>query len=135
MRSNGGVELMRSGGGDDVAWMSIGGVDSVAMMRVSFSKRGFIRVGKEMGIKLGCTVPYTLQSADDEMLLVKDRNDVSYMARKLQQEYKELGQTNTDKTKYLPIVVNPTDVRLEDNSVWARTWSLIEDNKRIEAVE
>ncbi|KAF5297122.1 hypothetical protein FQA39_LY02702 [Lamprigera yunnana] len=44
-----------------------------------------------------------------------DRDYLFYMAQKLQQEYKEWGLIlNADKTKYLPTVVNSTDIRLEE---------------------
>jgi len=46
-------------------------------------------------------VQYTLQFADDQVIIA---NDKEYITRKLQEEYKLWGlEINTEKTKYLPI--------------------------------
>ena len=41
------------------------------------------------GIDLGETCVYTLQCADDQVILANDKDDLEYMARKLQEDYKQ----------------------------------------------
>jgi hypothetical protein len=44
---------------------------------------------------------YSLNFADDQVLLAQDPNDLEYLARKLQEEYEKWGLTiNLEKTKY-----------------------------------
>ena len=55
-----------------------------------------------MGIPIDDEVLYTLLFADDQVLLATDRDDISYMLRKLKEEYNKWGLTiNTLKTEYM----------------------------------
>lgn len=70
-----------------------------------------------MGIQLGDICLYTLQFTDDQVILASDKNDLEYMARKLQEEYEIWGlEMNTQKTKYLPIGTTNTDYIELENS-------------------
>jgi len=42
-----------------------------------------------MGVELGEACLYTLQFADDQVVVINDKDDVAYMTRKLQEEYKK----------------------------------------------
>lgn len=55
-----------------------------------------------MGIQLNDTCIYTLQFADDQVVLAEDKEDLEYMTRKLKEEYEKWGLTmNLQKTQYL----------------------------------
>jgi len=57
-----------------------------------------------MGIPLENTTLYTLQFADDEVVLAGDKEDLEYMTRKLKETYKKWDlDMNLNKTKYLCI--------------------------------
>ena len=57
-----------------------------------------------MGIPVQNTYIYSLNFADDQILLTQDHNDMEYMARKLKEEYEKWGLTiNLEKTKYVCI--------------------------------
>jgi hypothetical protein len=54
-----------------------------------------------MGIPIPNTHVYSTNSADDQVLIAQDHDDMKYMARKLRKEYEKLGFTmNLEKTKY-----------------------------------
>ena len=54
-----------------------------------------------MGITLENTTLYTLQFADDQVL-VGDKEDLEYMTRKLKETYEKWGlDMNLNKTKYI----------------------------------
>ena len=73
-----------------------------------------------MGINLGDTCLYTLQFADDQVLMANDKDDLEYMTRKLQEEYQRWGlEINTGKTKYLPIGAELSSVHLENEEIEA----------------
>ena len=44
-----------------------------------------------MGIQIQNTYVYSLNFADDQVLLAQDHDDMEYMARKLQEEYIKWG--------------------------------------------
>jgi hypothetical protein len=44
-----------------------------------------------MGIALEYTTLCTLQFADDQVVLVGDKEDLEYMARKLKETYEKMG--------------------------------------------
>ena len=45
---------------------------------------------------------YSLNFADDQVLLAQDHDDVEYMARKLKEEYEKWGlNINLEKNKYI----------------------------------
>ena len=57
-----------------------------------------------MGIPVGKDTLYTLLFADDQVLIAGDRDDSSYMFRKLHEEYSKWGLTiNTKKTEYMVV--------------------------------
>lgn len=73
---------------------------------------------KGMGIDIGDTCLYTLQFADDQVIIANDKDDLQYMARKLQEEYNNWGlEINTQKTKYLPIGAEPSSIQLDIDEV------------------
>lgn len=73
-----------------------------------------------MGIDLGELCLYTLQFADDQVIMANDKEDIEYMARKLQEEYRRWGlEINIDKTKYLPIGTALSNIELENNDTIA----------------
>ncbi|XP_030753978.1 uncharacterized protein LOC115880821 [Sitophilus oryzae] len=57
-----------------------------------------------MGIPVGKDTLYTLLFANDQVLIARDRDDSSYMFRKLHEEYSKWGLTiNTKKTEYMVV--------------------------------
>jgi len=44
---------------------------------------------RRMGVELGEAYLYILQFADDQVVVANDKNDLAYMTRKLQEEYKK----------------------------------------------
>lgn len=71
-----------------------------------------------MGIELDDnSYLYSLQFADDQVIMANDKDDLEYMARKLQEEYEIWGlEMNTKKTEYLPVgTQNATKIMLENN--------------------
>ena len=55
-----------------------------------------------MGIPIQNTYVYSLNFADDQVLLAQDHDDMEYMARKLKEGYEKRGLTmNLEKTKYV----------------------------------
>jgi hypothetical protein len=48
------------------------------------------------------TYVYSINFADDQVLLAQDQDDMEYMARKLKEEYERWGlAVNLEKTKYV----------------------------------
>ena len=67
-----------------------------------------------MGVYVGDTCVYTLQFADDQIIIANDKDDIEYMTKKLQEEYKLWGlEINTQKTKYLPIGAEPSNNKID----------------------
>ena len=55
-----------------------------------------------MGIPLENTTLYTLQFADDQVVLAADKEDLEYMMRKLKETYEKWNRDmNLNKTKFL----------------------------------
>jgi len=70
-----------------------------------------------MGIPLENTTLYTLQLADDQVVLAGDREDLEYMTRKLKETYEKLGlDMNLNKTKYLCIGETYSNLKLDKDS-------------------
>lgn len=66
-----------------------------------------------MGITIGEGTLYTLQFADDQVILAEDEQDAHYMLRKLKEEYERWGLTiNLNKTEYLVIGGKAEDLEL-----------------------
>ena len=71
-----------------------------------------------MGVDLGDVCLYTLQFADDQVIMASDKGDLEYMTRKLQEEYKRWGlEINTLKTKYLPIGAELSNIQLDNEEI------------------
>ena len=72
-----------------------------------------------MGVPLNDnTTLYTLCFADDQIVIAQDHEDLSYMTRKLIEEYKKWGlEINIDKTKSMCIGGTPQNIILEDGKV------------------
>jgi len=57
-----------------------------------------------MSIPIQNTHVYSLNFADDQVLIAQDHDDMEFMARKLKEEYEKWGLTmNLEKTKYICI--------------------------------
>lgn len=55
-----------------------------------------------MGLMLNNNCVYTLQFADDQTIIVKEKDYKEYIKRNLIEQYNKCGVTaNVDKTKYL----------------------------------
>ena len=55
-----------------------------------------------MGIPIQDTHVYSLNFADDQVLIAQDHNAMEFMVQKLKEEYKKWGLTmNLEKTKYV----------------------------------
>lgn len=68
-----------------------------------------------MGIELVNKCMYTLQFADDQVVIANDKEDLEYMMRKLIEEYNHWGlSVNIDKTKYLCIGNEASNLDLEN---------------------
>jgi len=67
-----------------------------------------------MGIPLENTTLYTLQFADDQVVLLGDKEDLEYMTRKLKETYKKWGlDMNLNKTIYLCIEETHSNLKLK----------------------
>ena len=62
---------------------------------------------------------YTLQFADDQVVLAEDKEDLEYMTRKLKETYEKWGlNINLNKTKYFCIGGTPNNLKLDkDNEI------------------
>jgi len=70
-----------------------------------------------MGITLENTTLYTLQSADDQVVLAGDKEDLEYMTSKLKETYKKWAlDMNLNKTKYLCIGETHSNLKLDKDS-------------------
>jgi hypothetical protein len=57
-----------------------------------------------MGIPIQNTRVYSLNFADDQVLIAQDHDDMEFMARNPKEEYEKWGLTlNLEKTKYICI--------------------------------
>ena len=70
-----------------------------------------------MGIPLEITTLYTLQFADDQVVLAGDKEDLEYKTRKLKETYEKWGlDMNLSKTKYLCIGQTHKNLKLDKES-------------------
>jgi hypothetical protein len=75
---------------------------------------------KGMGIPIGEQTLYTLLFADDQVIVAADAEDVSYMTRKLEEEFTKWGlEINMNKTKYLAIGATAQDTKIGGNTIEA----------------
>lgn len=69
-----------------------------------------------MGIPLTDSTLYTLCFADDQVIIAQDSEDLSYMMRKLLEEFTEWGlEVNMEKTEYMSIGGDQHSLRVEEN--------------------
>lgn len=74
----------------------------------------------KMGIQVGDTCLYNLLFADDQILIANDEYDVSFMVRKLLEEYSKWGlKVNLNKTEYLCVGENGNDIELGNETIKA----------------
>ena len=67
-----------------------------------------------MGIPIQNTYVYSLNFADDQVVLVQDHDDTEHTARMLKEEYEEWGLTiNLEKTEYICIGEGKESLKLE----------------------
>ena len=70
-----------------------------------------------MGIPLENTTLYTFQSADDQIVLAGDKEDLEYTTRKLKETYDKWGlDMNLNKTKYLCTGETHSNLKLDKDS-------------------
>lgn len=68
-----------------------------------------------MGVELDNGCIYTLQFADDQVVIANDMEDMQYMMRKLTEEYSQWGLTvNLTKTRYLCVGEEPNNLVLDN---------------------
>lgn len=66
--------------------------------------KGWTRKCKSMGLQVGDDTLYSLYFADDQVVIAEDEEDLSYMVRKLHEEYERAGlKMNLNKCEYLII--------------------------------
>jgi len=72
----------------------------------------------KMGIEIGNSCLYTLLFADDQVVIANDEEDITYMTRKLIDEYRGWGlNINLSKTEYLVIGESPNDLQVNDEII------------------
>lgn len=71
-----------------------------------------------MGISIDNDKLYSLNFADDQVVFAEDEDDVCYMIRKLNEEYRKWGlQINFKKTEYMVVGGVGRDLMMEDGSI------------------
>jgi hypothetical protein len=76
------------------------------LFKISVEKASNIwkRKCSSMGYNVDNTMIYTLQFADNQVVMAQSREDLEYMCQKLQEEYSKWGLTmNIAKTKYMSL--------------------------------
>ena len=64
------------------------------------------------------TTAYTLQFADDQVVMAQSKEDLEYMGRKLQEEYSKWGFTmNIAKTKYMSVGTNTNYLEMDNGDI------------------
>ena len=62
--------------------------------------RSFVGLSPAIAVQVQNTYIYSLNFADDQILLTQDHDDMEYMARKLKEEYEKWGLTiNLEKNQ------------------------------------
>jgi hypothetical protein len=70
-----------------------------------------------MGIPLENTTLYTIQFADDQVVLAGDKEDLEYMTRKLKETYEKWSlDMNLNKTRYFCIGERHSNLKLDKDS-------------------
>jgi hypothetical protein len=71
-----------------------------------------------MGYNVDNTIIYTLQFADDQLVMAQSKEDLEYMGRKLQEEYSKWGFTmNIAKTKYVSVGTNTNHLESDNGDI------------------
>lgn len=71
-----------------------------------------------MGIEIGNQCIYTLLFADDQVLIAGDEEDISFMTRKLFEEYKKWGlKINFEKSEYLSCGEDAGNLNIEGHQI------------------
>jgi hypothetical protein len=61
---------------------------------------------------------YTLQFADDQVVIAQSKDDLEYMCRKIQEEYLKWGlNMNIDKTKYMSLGPDTYDLEMDNGDI------------------
>ncbi|XP_030761326.1 uncharacterized protein LOC115886365 [Sitophilus oryzae] len=82
---------------------------------VAVALKNWKRKIRGMGIEIDNECLFTLQFADDQIIVANDKDDMQYMLRKLIEEYGEWGLTvNIAKTKYLCIGAQEGNLNLDN---------------------
>ena len=70
-----------------------------------------------MGYNVDDTMIYTLQFADDQVVIAQSKEDLEYLCWKLQEEYSKWGLTmNIAKTKYMSLGTDTNYLEVEQCS-------------------
>jgi hypothetical protein len=71
-----------------------------------------------MGYNADNTMMYTLQFADDQVVMAQSEEDLEYMCRKLQEEYSKWGLTmNIVKTKYMSLGTDTNYIEVDNGDI------------------
>jgi hypothetical protein len=71
-----------------------------------------------MGCIVDNTTIYTLQFADDQVVMAQSKEDLEYVCRKLQDEYLKWGfNMNTDKTKYMSLGTDTNHLEMDNGDI------------------
>lgn len=82
---------------------------------IAMALKNWKRKVQGMGIEIDDSCLFTLQFADDQVIVANDKEDVQYMMRKLIEEYREWGLTvNIAKTKYLCVGTQDGNLELDN---------------------
>lgn len=80
--------------------------------------KGWKKKCRHMGVLVGDKNIYTLQFADDQIILAEDYDDIEYMSRKLIEEYEKSGlKFNFEKSHYMVIGGKKQNLILENKGV------------------
>lgn len=78
----------------------------------------WMRKCSRMGVEVGEECLYTLLFADDQVLVANDEEDITFMTRKLIEEYSQWGlKINIKKTEHLVVGGKPEDIILENGVI------------------
>ena len=71
-----------------------------------------------MGYNVDNTTIYTLQFADDQVVMAQSKEDLDYMDRKLQEQYSKWGFTiNIAKTKYMSVDTDTNHLEMDNGDI------------------
>jgi len=71
-----------------------------------------------MGYNADNTTIYTLQFADDQVVMAQSKEDLEYMCRKLQDEYFKWGlNLNIAKTKYMSLGTDTNHIEMDNGDI------------------